>query len=152
MIIKKSKLLVSIVLSFLIFGCNVQQKGDLKIKNILIGIEINIANKYVYDSESIYVINSDSISLRKKAEYDNKGELKLLTLFKSEGALTYSRLDILYDTALLNHTGISIKNNWRFINDTLITNCNDSLAVEEQGEKIFVNKNNNRLTIFELYY
>lgn len=151
MIIKKRKLFVSIVVTFLMFGCNVQKKGDLKIKNILIGIEINGANQYVYDSESTYIINSDSISLRKKAEYDNKGELKLITLFKSEGALTYSRLDILNDTALLNYTGISIKNNWRHINDSLITNCNDTLAVKKQGEKFFVNKNNNILTILELY-
>lgn len=151
MIIQKQKLYVSIVVTFLVFGCNAQKKGDLKIKNILIGIEINGTNQYIYDSEPTYVINSDSISLRKKAEYDNKGELEFLTLYKSEGVLTYSRLDILNDTALLDYTGISINNNWKFINDSLITNCIDTIAVKEQGEKIFVNKNNNRLTIFELY-
>lgn len=150
MTVQKQKLFASIVVAIMFLNCTGHKSVGLNIKNILTGHKV-IGVGYVYDDEPLYVIGSDSISLRVKVEYDSVGNLKSLTSFKPEGALTYSKSDLLNEPALLDYMGVNLANNWKLINDSLITDGRDAVAVKAFGEKRYMTKDTDRIIIYELY-
>lgn len=144
------KIAIILLLLGAFYSCKQDSSTSLNVKTILRGVKINtISYQYSNCEESVCISNSDTISLRNKAEYNTQGMLTIFTIFKSEGALQYSRDDVLNDTALLCNTHIELENKWRFICDTVITNEKDTLIVKAVAENAVKSRINNQVIIFE---
>ncbi len=116
-----------------------------------------IGQQYQFaDEDAKYYIGTDTLSEMSSVEYDKTGELLSITLFKSEGILKYTKDEVLKDLKLLDFVGAKYKQNWTFINDTLLVNESDTLnieiiATERDRQVLLKRKEGKNVIAFELY-
>jgi hypothetical protein len=151
---KQKQFLIFIIIAFLTFSCIHKKEKPFKIKAILEGVYIEDYCLYAY-SDDFYSLNNDTFSLRSKIEYDMSNCLSFFVLYKPEGALEYTKDDVLNDPSLLYFTNGTYIQNWKNINDTLLFNGLDTLKVKsyinETGNKFMINWKDDDVIIFELY-
>jgi hypothetical protein len=127
---------------------------EIQIKRIIKGVVGEYAVIFNDDSNSIYIVGKDTISIRRISEYDNTGNIVKFSVYLSEGILEYSIEELMADTLLLNFStaGRSVKD-WKFVGNNKITNGTDTLRVKTRknnfNKRILVNQKQNIITIFE---
>lgn len=157
MIILRQKQFLSLVALILLVCCQAQNSRQIGVSKVLNGILIEQSQQYQFaDEESKYLIGSDTILLRSTVEYDETEELIRLTLFKPEGALKYTKEEILKDMKLLDFVDVKYQQKWILANDTLLLVGADTLNIElievEKGREILLSrKGGKNITVFELY-
>lgn len=134
-----------IILILLLFNIvNCMPEGDkLKISGIVNTVQVDGKN-YEYSEDSHFEINGLYYSKRTEASYDDNGVLKLFTLYKSEGKLEYEKQDIDGDKAIIEFSGLPLKQGWAFEHGKLkkgdniinVEMINDSLIKTNEGKKV----------------
>jgi hypothetical protein len=128
----------------------------MEIKRIVEGVIVKNFHNYVfsYDPNSVYIAGKDTVSVRHISEYDNAGNIVRFLIHKPEGPLEYSIEELMADTALFKYTGGKNVKDWKFIDRNKIANKIDTLEIEISensfNNQILVNRNKNRVKIFEL--
>jgi len=132
------KQLIGIVLVLLLTMSVVACVRDYTVNTIIeicdaVNIEKN--TPYSYLKESTFVTEGRAYSLRDKAVYKN-GEIDQLTVYRSDGVLTYQKAELLRDTALLNKINLPIKQKWYNKDNLLIKGPADKIVVSRINENI----------------
>ena len=98
-------------------------------------VAIEVSENYVYSGESHFILGEKHYSMRKKAIYNEKGDLKKFILYKPEGILEHTKDEIESDMAIINNSYIPFKQNWVFDGE-VIDKGNEKISVVKEGERI----------------
>lgn len=143
--IQRPKKLINLFLAFLVMmrfaSCDAQKES--KIVEVFTGIEI-VDKNYVYSDESVFNLNNIQYSLWSKAIYDLDGEIEQLIIFKPEGALEYTKSQLLEDKNLLDYCGFPIYQNFIYVDGYIIKSENEKIKVVKAGENYLISKSSDR--------
>jgi len=108
------KKLIATIFAFILLNhtsCKTQIQ-ERSVNSISMGIEVQTG--YVFSPEAEIKLNNKIYSLRHKAEYDYKGNIVKLTIYKPEGKLEYDKHDLLKDSGLLQYINLPISQHLRY--------------------------------------
>jgi len=147
--IQRPKRLINLMSPFLVMMCfaNCGAQTELKIVEMFTGIEI-VDKNYVYSNESVFNLNNVQYSLRSKAIYNLNGEIEQLIIFKPEGALEYTKSQLLEDKSLMDDYGYPIYQNFIYSGGYIKKSKNERIKVTKAGEEYLISKSSDRKVKF----
>jgi len=154
---KRIAIYYAILCCFCIFACKSEKENieNGKIKRIISGIIVEEFHNYSFsdDTNSVYIVGGDTVSVRYISEYDSTGNIVRFSIHKPEGPLEYSLEELMADTALFKYTGGKNAKDWIFLSRMTITNKIDTLELRSHkdrfGNRIHEYRKGNNITIFE---
>lgn len=149
--IQRPKKSINLLSAFLVMMCfaNCDAQTESKIVEIFTGIEI-VDKNYVYSDESVFNLNNVQYSLRSKAIYDLNGEIEQLIIFKPEGALEYTKSQVLEDTNLMDYYGFPTYQNFIYSGGFIIKSENERIKVIKAGEDYLINNSSDKVQFYRL--
>lgn len=142
--IPKQKRFAKIIIIFLsVISCTNSYHSHriYKISTIFEAIEVKtFEESYIYSANSLDSISGKYYSLRSKAHYANDGLLDSLLIFKPEGELLYTTIELQSDSDILKSLELPLRQNYRLQGDTLLIGFADTIRVKliDKGSLIFV--------------
>lgn len=149
--IQRPRKSINLLSAFLVMMCfaNCDAQTESKIVEIYIGIEI-VDKNYVYSEESVFNLNNVQYSLSSKAIYDLDGEIEQLIIFKPEGALEYTKSQLLEDKNLLDYYGFPTYQNFIYSGGFIIKSENERIKVVKAGEDYLISNSSDKVQFYRL--